>query len=101
MWESDSLPASPDPLDDEAWLNMRTQWATFASADVRAALVVAGERFRDFSNAVVNLRVALAQGPVFQGSLSDVRTKVSDTRDEADAAFDAAEHTMNAELATL
>jgi hypothetical protein len=74
---------------------------TFASADVRASLVVGAQRFRDFALAVVGLRVAMDQGPVFQGSLQDLRAKVDDARDAADEAFDAAENAMNAELASL
>jgi hypothetical protein len=100
-FQTSTDPLPPDPLSDEDWLNVRTQWTAFASDTVQAALIAAGERFGDFRTAVINVRIAHEQGPVFRGSLVDLHEKVDDTRAAADEGLTAAQHAMNTELASL
>jgi hypothetical protein len=95
-------PPAPDPLEDEAWMDMRARWTTLASADVRKALTLAGERYGDFANAVLAARAfdAIAVGDDGP-TLPEVRAKVDEAREAAVDAIEAAEDAMNTELAEL
>jgi hypothetical protein len=102
LTQFDGDPPPPDQLDDEAWIDMRARWTLLASADVSSALDTAAGRFGDFVSAVLMARsfdaIAVGDHPP---TIVEVRLKVDEEGAAAIAALEAAEQTMNTELAGL